>query len=569
MLEPIIRKQGFWHIAIVLLMLSAAFGVSARVVYVHVVNSEFLKQEGERHYKRNIPQYAYRGNILDTDGRELAVSAPSVSIWADPSDLLADLDGFMKVSRLMKFDFYTLKRRAEKLQHLDFMYIERQVEPAKADRIESLSRGLVSKINERKRLYPEGSVFSHIVGVTDIDGNGVEGVELAFNGHLQGSDGEISVIRDRLGRSFEIIDKPREKVDGLDVSLSVDRNIQYIAYSELRAAIARHEAQSGILIVLDVKRSKVLSVVNYPAYNPNDRRAIGMKNIRNRAVTDIFEPGSSIKPFIVAAALESSRLSPADIIDVSPGHISLAGKKIKDSRDYQSLDVAGVLAKSSNVGLIKISRMIDDGVLAEKLRDYGLFSASGIELPGESAGLIAPQSEWGSTYKEYLSFGYGAALSAMQLANGYMVLANGGMRKDISILDDSETASGVRVMDAGVASQVLNMLQGVVAEGGTGNAADTRAYTVAGKTGTAKKLKDGVYQDDAYVAVFTGIAPVMDPRIVVAVIVNDPRKNGFYGGQVAAPVFSRVASRVLRYLDVRPDIGKLANAPAAESGEAI
>jgi cell division protein FtsI (penicillin-binding protein 3) len=567
--DAVMKKQGFWHVVIVLGMLFAAFGVSARVAYVHIVKSDFLKLEGERHYKRNIPQYAYRGNILDTEGRELAVSAPSASIWADPSDLLADIDGLMNISRLMKLDFYALKRRAEKLRHLDFMYIERQVEPAKAARIESVGHGLVSKINERKRLYPEGSVFSHIIGVTDIDGNGVEGIELAFNEHLQGSDGEISVIRDRLGRSFEIIDRPKEKVDGSEVRLSVDRNIQYIGYSELRAALARHEATSGMLIVLDVKRSKVLSVVNYPAYNPNDRRAMGIQNIRNRAVTDIFEPGSSIKPFIVAAALESGRLKPTDEIDVSPGYISLAGKKIKDSRNYQSLNVAGVLAKSSNVGIVKISRMIDDAALAEKLRDYGLFSASGIELPGESAGLIVPQPEWGSTYKDYLSFGYGAALSAMQLANSYMVLANRGIRKDISILDDSESGEGVRVMDPLVAATVLDMLQGVVDKEGTGTAADTRAYRVAGKTGTAKKLKDGVYQDDAYVAVFTGIAPVADPSIVVAIIVNDPRKNGFYGGQVAAPVFSRVASRVLRYLDIRPDVEKLALSETALPDRAI
>jgi len=560
MMDNIIKKQAVWHTLIVLMMLFSAFGVSARVVYVHIVQSDFLKHEGERHYKRKIPQYAYRGNILDRAGRELAVSTPSVSIWADPSDLLADPDALMALSRMVKQDFYTLKRRAEKLQHLDFMYIKRQVQPVMASRIEKASQGMVSIINERKRLYPESNVFSHIVGVTDIDGNGVEGVELAFDHHLQGVDGEISVIRDRLGRSFEIIDTPVAKLDGEDVRLSVDRNIQYIGYSELRAALSRHDAESGMLIVLDVKRSKVLSMVNYPTYNPNDRSSMGMRNIRNRVVTDIFEPGSSIKPFVVAAALETTPLRPTDVIDVSPGYISLAGKKIKDSRNYEKLDVAGVLAKSSNVGMIKIASKIDDAVLADKLRDYGLFSSSGIELPGEATGLFAAQPDWGSTYKDYLSFGYGAALSALQLASSYMVLANGGIRKDVSILENNEPVSGTRVMDPAVARMVLDMLQGVVSADGTGQAADTTAYRVAGKTGTAKKLKDGVYQDDAYVAVFTGIAPADDPEIVIAVIVDDPKKNGFYGGQVAAPVFSRVASRVLRYLDVKPDFKKMASA---------
>jgi cell division protein FtsI (penicillin-binding protein 3) len=264
--------------------------------------------------------------------------------------------------------------------------------------------------------------------------------------------------------------------------------------------------------------------------------------------------------------METTSLQPHDRIDASPGFIMLSSKKIKDSRNYGELDVAGVLSHSSNVGIIKISRRIDDAMLADKLRDYGLFSSSGIELPGEASGLVEPQSDWGSTYKSYLSFGYGAALSALQLANSYMVLANKGVRRNISILDGGEPAYGERVMDARVAHEVVEMLRGVVGAEGTGKAADTAAYEVAGKTGTAKKLKNGIYQKDSYIAVFTGLAPVDDPEIVVAVIVNEPRKNGFYGGQVAAPVFSRVVSRVLAYLDVRPDIRKIA---ASETGETI
>jgi cell division protein FtsI (penicillin-binding protein 3) len=562
MLDGVIKRQTIWHILIVLLMLLMAFGVSARVVYVHVAKGEFLRNEGERHYKRNIPQHAYRGSIVDRSGTELAISAPSVSVWADPSDLLEDLDGLMKLSRLLGDDFYTLKRKAEKLSGKNFMYIRRQVGPDIATKIKDAKFGIVSTITERKRLYPEGGVFSHIVGIADIDGNGVEGVELAFNDHLQGTDGEISVIRDRLGRSFEVIDTPKVKIDGQNVELSIDRNIQYIGYSELRDAIAHHDAVSGMLVVLDVKRGKVLAMVNYPAYNPNDRGSMVARNIRNRVVTDIFEPGSSIKPFIVAAALESASLDPHERFDVSPGYIRLADKKIKDSRNYKELDVAGVLSRSSNVGIIKIAQRIDDAILADKLRDYGLFSASGIELPGEATGLVVPQPEWGSTYKSFLSFGYGAALSALQLANSYMVLANEGIRRDVSVLNNSSPVRGERVMDAGVARKVVDMLHGVISPEGTGKAADTAAYMVAGKTGTAKKLKNGIYQDHSYVAVFTGLAPVNDPQIVVAVIVDEPRKNGFYGGQVAAPVFSRVVSRVLSYLDVMPDMEKVA-APGA------
>ena len=558
MLDRILKKQAIWHVLIVIVLLFAAFGVSARVVYVHVVKSEFLKKEGERHYKRSLPQYAYRGNIKDRLGRELAISAPSVSIWADPSDLLADLDGLMDISRVLGDDFYSMKRRAQKHSHRNFMYLKRQVGPEIAAKVQALDSGLVSSITERKRLYPEGGVFSHIVGITDIDGNGVEGIELAFNDYLQGEDGEISVIKDRLGRSFEVIDTPKAKVDGQDIKLSIDRNIQYIGYSELRDAIIHHNASSGMLVVLDVKRSKVLAMVNYPAYNPNDRGSMAARNIRNRVVTDVFEPGSSIKPFVVAAALESAALQPHDRIDVNPGYIKLSDKKIKDSKNYKELDVAGVLAKSSNVGIVKIAQAIDDATLADKLRDYGLFSSSGIELPGEASGLIVSQPEWGRTYKSFLSFGYGAALSALQLANAYLVLANEGVRRDISILQDSYPVNGERVLNARVAHTVINMLRDVVGPEGTGSKADTAAFTVAGKTGTAKKLKDGAYQDDSYQAVFTGLSPVQNPEIVVAVVVDDPKQNGFYGGQVAAPVFSRVVSRVLTYLDITPDPEKIA-----------
>lgn len=559
MLTTVIKKQGFWHVIIIVIMLLITFGVSARVVYVYVAQSEFLKREGERQYKRNIPQYAYRGNILDATGRELAVSVPSMTIWADPSDLLEDTHGLMNIAKLTGLDYNTLKWRAEKLRHKDFMYIKRQVDPVKARMVVSKTDHLVSVINEWKRSYPEKGVFSHIVGVTDTDGKGVEGVELAFDSHLKRTNGEVSVIRDRLNRRLETVERTKIKKDGGDITLSIDRNIQYISYSELHAAVIRHEARSGMLVVLDVKRGKVLSIANVPAYNPNNRRSSGMINIRNRAITDIFEPGSSIKPFIVAAALETTNLRHTDIINVSPGYISLTDKKITDGRNHGQLDVTAVLAKSSNVGMVKIASMIDDTALAEKLRDYGLFALSGVELRGESAGLFMPQPEWESNYKHFLSFGYGAALTAMQLANSYMMLANKGVRKSVSILNDSDTGPGIKVMSPEVATIVLDMLRSVVSVKGTGVAANTKAYNVAGKTGTSEKLKDGVYQDDTHLTIFTGIAPITNPEIVVAVVIDSPRRNGLHGGQVASPVFSKVTSRILRYLGVKPDVEKVAS----------
>jgi len=541
------------HMVVFVMMLLVAFSVSARVVYIHIHQNDQLKREGERHHKRNIPLYSYRGSILDSKGKELAVSAPSVSIWADPTDLLGHMDEISDLAARIGVDFYALKRRIEKSRNRGFMYIKRQVGPEAISAVRSSGLDIIGFINERKRVYPEGSVFSHVVGVTDVDGKGVEGIELVYDAHLEGTDGVKSVIRDRLGRSFEIVDVPKQKIDGENISLSIDRNIQYIAYSELRRALLDHDAKNGMIVVLDVNRGKVLSMVNYPAYNPNERKNMLSAQVRNRVVTDVFEPGSAIKPFIVAAALEEGEIAREEVFDVSPGYIEVGGKKISDSKNYKKLNVEGVLAKSSNVGIVKIASRLAAPALSERLRDYGLFSSSGIELPGEVTGIFVPQNEWGSSYKDFLSFGYGAALTTLQLANAYLVIANDGIRRDISILKEETNSQHIRVMDRRVARSIRDMLKSVVSENGTGSKAATMAYQVAGKTGTAKKIRNGVYTDDSYIAVFGGIAPADDPRIVIAVVIDDPKKKGFYGGQVAAPVFSRVASRVLRYLDVMPD----------------
>lgn len=553
------KGQAVRHSIVLMLFLLVAFSVSARVMYIHIHQNDELKREGERHYKRNIPLYSYRGSILDSRGRELAVSAPSVSVWADPADLLGNLQAISHLSARIGVDFYSLKRRIEESRNKGFMYIKRQVSPQVIDIVKSSGLDVVGFINERKRVYPEGSVFSHVVGVTDVDGKGVEGVELIFDSHLRGTDGVKSIIRDRLGRSFEIVDVPRQKVDGKDIKLSIDRNIQYIAYSELRRALSEHNAKNGMLVILDVKQGKVLSMVNYPAYNPNERKNMLSRQIRNRVVTDVFEPGSAIKPFIVAAALEEGVIKVNDVFDVSSGYIKIAGKKITDSKNHQQLDVAGVLYKSSNVGIVKISSMISNVSLFDKLRDYGLFSSPGIELPGETTGIFKSHNQWGDTYKSYLSFGYGAALSALQLANAYLVIANEGVRRDISLLKDVTSDRKSRVMTKRVALIISNMLKQVVEPGGTGVRADTQAYRVSGKTGTVKKARKGSYADDSYIAIFCGIAPADNPSIVIAVVIDEPKKNGFYGGRVAAPVFSRVASRVLRYLDVMPDKNTLAS----------
>jgi cell division protein FtsI (penicillin-binding protein 3) len=534
------------------LLLVTAF-VSARVVYVHIHQRDFLVKEGEKHYKTNIPLYAYRGNILDRSGHELAVSAPSVSIWVDPKEIPSNMPGLTGLLQEIGVDEYSFRRQLEKAGQTNFMYVKRQVSPDVIKMVKDSGSDFLQFINERKRVYPEAMTFSHVVGITDIDGNGIDGIELVFNEYLQGINGVKSVIRDRLGRSFEVVDVIKEKSNGKDVYLSIDRNIQYIAFTELYKALEYHEANSGTVVVLDVEEGKVLSMASLPAFNPNDRSGINGSNIRNRAITDIFEPGSSVKPFIVAAALEANGVKLGDRIDTSPGHIFIGDKKIKDAKNYGELDVSSVLSKSSNVGIIKIASKVDDGFLLNKLRSYGLASTIGIELPGEVSGSIKSGARWEDSYKSFLSFGYGMTTTALQLANAYAVLANNGLRKEISILRDSHNAVPVRVMPASIAGQIREMLEGVVAAGGTGTRAATKGYRVAGKTGTAKKVKQGVYGDDAYLAIFCGIAPVKEPKIVIAVVIDEPKKHGYYGGVVSAPVFSGIASRVLRYLDMTPD----------------
>ena len=548
-----IKNQHLRHGLIVALLLVAALGLSARIAYVHIAQSDFLQREGERHYKRNIALPARRGDILDRNGHALAVSAPAVSIAAAPRTLLANLPELDALSKKIGVDYDALKQKAERAAGGSFMYIKRQVSPRVARYVERSGFAALEVIYEQKRVYPQGAMFAQVVGITDIDGNGIDGAELAFNHRLQGQDGVRTVLHDRLRRNFDIIATPKQRVDGRDVVLSLDRNIQYIAYSELRRALRRHEASSGMLVVVDAGNGKVLSMVNYPTYNPNQRGLMPAFSMRNRVISDVFEPGSAIKPFIIAAALESQAVSAHEVFDVSPGHINIAGKTIRDEKNHGRLNVADILAKSSNVGMVRLAARVDGDHLAKKLRDYGLFSSPGIELRNESAGLFKTRPDWNRSYKDFLSFGYGASLSALQLAAGYAVLANGGVRKRLSVLQHSAGLPAERVMDPAVARQVARMLGRAVRPGGTGAAAATVAYRVAGKTGTTKKIKADDNKPDRYTAVFCGLAPADRAGIVIVVMIENPRGGGFHGGEVAAPVFSRVASRVLRYLDIAPD----------------
>ena len=550
-----IKKMHYRQGVISLLLILATGVLVFRIAYIHIEKSAFLTQAGEQHYKRTIPIYAHRGNILDRHGHELAVSAPAVSIWAAPNDLLENenLDALAKLSKKIDLDFHELKRRIKKYEGQSFMYIKRQISPAVVQIVKESNLDMIGIINDSKRVYPESEVFGQIIGVTDIDHHGVEGVEFAFNEHLRGIDGSRSIIRDRVGRRLEVIGTLKEKVDGGRLVLSLDKNIQYTAFSELRRAVEYHQATTGMIVVLDVKKQKVLAIVNYPSFNPNERRSVNMSAMRNRVITDVFEPGSAMKPFVVAAALEAQAIQTNEPVDVAPGYTLIGNKKISDHKNYHTLNIGQILAKSSNVGMIKIASRMSDRFLENKLSRYGLFSSSGIELPAESNSLFASLPSWNAHYKSFLAFGYGAATSLLRLASSYMVLANQGKRYELSILDEHIASPGRQVMDQAVARQVLNMLEVAASEQGTGQQATTFAYRVAGKTGTAKKTKAGVYQDDAYIAVFCGIAPLTDPQIVVAVMIDEPKVNGFYGGQVAAPVFSRVASRILRYLDTTPD----------------
>ena len=537
----------------------AGLALVARAVDLQVVRKDFLQGQGDARYLRVVSEPAHRGMITDRFGEPLAISTPVDSVWANPQELIQARDSWPQLEKVLGLKRGVLERQLAAKSDKEFIYLKRRVAPDLAEKVMALKIPGVALAPEYKRFYPAGEVTAHVVGFTNVDDEGQEGMELVHDARLKSIAGAKRVIKDRFGRVVENVERVSEPQPGEDIVLSIDRRLQYLAYRELKAAVKSHRADAGSVVILDVRTGEVLAMVNQPAYNPNNRNKLKSSNLRNRAVTDVFEPGSTIKPFTVAAALETGRFNGNTIVDVRPGYLKIGRKTIRDFRDYGVIDVSTILQKSSNVGASKLALSITPEHLWQAFASVGLGMDSGSGFPGEPSGLLTDFGAWHDIQRATVSYGYGLSVTAMQLARAYVALASDGRPLPVSFLRRSEAEAAELaalyepVLSENSLRKVRQMLERVVEEGGTGTQAAVPGYRIAGKTGTVKKSGAGGYVEDSYLALFAGIAPASDPRLAMVVMVDEPRGEKYYGGAVAAPVFSRIMAGALRMLDIPPD----------------
>ena len=541
---------------VTLLSLSFALVAStlvARAVHLQVLDKDFLNKQADTRHLRTEKISAHRGTITDRNGEPLAISTPVDSIWANPKELVSAVDRVPKLAAALGLDADLLIRRITRSMDKEFIYLKRHLSPERAQEVLALKLPGVSVQREYRRYYPAGEVTGHLIGFTDIDDEGQEGLELAFNHWLAGESGAKRVLKDRLGRSVENVESIRPPHHGKELRSSIDLRIQYLAYRALKAAIRSYDAASGSLVVLDVKTGEVLAIVNQPTYNPNDRAQYSAALYRNRAITDIFEPGSSIKPLIVAAALESGQYRPSSIIDTSPGYVIVGAKKIEDRRNLGRISLTTILARSSNVGVTKLAMSLAPDQLWSTMTDFGLGTMTASGFPGESAGLLTHYHHWQDISQATLGYGYGISVTPLQLAQAYATLGNQGRMHPVSLITIENPGDGEQVIGADTAAAVKRMLEEVVRPGGTGAKAAVSGYRIAGKTGTAWKSGVGGYSQDKYFSIFAGLAPASEPRLAAVVIIDEPGGELYYGSDVAAPVFSEIMAESLRLLAIPPD----------------
>lgn len=551
-----------------LLLLLSVLAVGAlalvwRMAAINLDQRQFLQDEGNSRYLRVMEIPASRGMITDRNGEPLAISTPIDSVWINPrlalsndEQAIADRSQWPELARLLGISDKRLIQRITKNKSRGFLYLKRHVDPEVVTRIDALGLTGVEFQQEHHRYYPMGEVFSQVVGFTGIDDKGQEGIELLLERELRGTPGSKRVIKDRLGRVVENVESIHAPRLGGEVQLSLDKRIQYLAYRELLATVKRHQAQGGSAVVLDTTTGEVLAMVNQPSYNPNDRSNRSSAALRNRAVTDSFEPGSTMKPFTIAAALESGRYTPETPIDTNPGSMRLGGFTIRDHRNYGAIDVATVIQKSSNVGAGKIALDLESGALWGMLANLGFGSESGSHFPGEIGGRLNPFQQWHRVEQATIGYGYGLSVTTLQLARAYAVIAADGIARPVTFIKGGNSAmrgSETRVMSTATAQQVRAMMEQVTANGGTATRAQVPEYRVAGKTGTVRKMGAEGYAEENYLALFAGFAPASDPRLVMVSVIDQPDSGDYYGGVVAAPLFSKVMSEALRLLDIPPD----------------
>ncbi len=527
-----------------------------RGVDLQMLNKDFLQKQGTARHLRVVSIVAHRGSILDRDGEPLAVSTPVDSVWVDPKEFIKAKPRWEALARALGISGAQLERTLAGREHRGFVYIKRRIAPSLAQQVMALEIPGVSLQREYRRYYPAGEVTGHLLGFTDVDDVGLEGIELAYDGWLRGTPGSKRVIKDRLGHIVEDVEQIRRPRPGRDLRLTIDRRIQYLAYRELLTAVKRHKAKAGSVVVLDARTAEVLAMVNQPAFNPNNRQDLRGERYRNRAVADMFEPGSTLKPFTIAAALQSGHYRPDSLIDTAPGYYRVGGHTVRDNRNYGLIDVTTVIQKSSNVGASKIALSLSPETIWQAFHRVGFGEPTSADFPGESSGVFTDYEGWSQLERATLSFGYGVAVTALQLARAYTVLAGDGRLRPVSVVMNEQDAlpeSGAPVFSHRVIQQVRHMMERVVSREGTALKASVPGYRVAGKTGTVRKSIAGGYAEDRYLALFAGMAPASDPRLVMVVVIDEPRAGEFYGGEVAAPVFAKVMAGALRLLAVPPD----------------
>lgn len=548
------RQTGRWRRGAVLTaFLLVALALVARAVELQVVDRDFLQTEGQARHMRVVEVPAHRGMVRDRHGEPMAVSSPVDSIWAHPDELLAASEELPRLAQALGMDPERLRERLESRSEREFVYLKRHLAPEEADAVLDMGIAGVYTQREYRRFYPAGEVASHVLGFTDIDDRGQEGLELAFDDWLRGEAGAKRVMRDRLGRVIEDVENIRSPRPGEDLTTSIDLRLQYVAYRELKAAVREHDADAGSMVLMDPRTGEVLAIASQPGYNPNARGRFSPAQMRNRAVVDLLEPGSAIKPFIVAAAARNGDIRFDDHFDTSPGRLQIAGHTVRDVRDFGELDVTGVLRKSSNIGATLIAMESEPEPLWQTLRDFGFGEVSSTVFPGEPAGRLRHWRDWREIGQVTAAYGYGVSITPLQLATAYATLANDGVRPRTTLIRRDETPSGERALPEETSDRILRMLETVTESGGTASQAAVEGYRVAGKSGTAKKSAPGGYSDHEYQSVFAGMIPASRPRLVGIVVIDNPRGEDFYGGAVAGPVFSRVMSDAMRLLDVPRD----------------
>jgi cell division protein FtsI (penicillin-binding protein 3) len=546
-------RLPIWRSRVLLLLLLAwMLGLAARAFYLQGLNNDFLQQKGDSRYSRVVEIGAHRGRITDRHGEPLAISTAVESVWANPADFDPTPDQLRHLTRLIGVNDDELNKRLADTRR-EFVYLRRQLPPDLAARVVELNIPGVFLQREYRRFYPAGEVTAHLIGITDIDDKGQEGLELAYQDSLAGKPGSRRVIKDRLGRIIEDVESIRAPQQGHDLALSIDRRIQYLAYRELKVALEQHRAKAGGIVVLDAKTGEVLALANLPAYNPNNRERLEPNRARNRALTDVFEPGSTLKPFTAAMALEAGRVTPDTIIQTGNGKLKIGKATITDTHPDGALTVAQVVQKSSNVGAAMIALDLPARSMWDLFSRVGFGNPTDSGFPGERFGKLRSYQNWRPIEQATMAFGHGISVTLLQLARAYTIFASDGELKPITMVKREVPEAGRQVIAPHIARAVRTMLEMVVQPEGTAPHAQVAGYRVAGKTGTARKLEGGRYVLTKYVSSFVGFAPVSDPRIVVAVMIDEPSAGQYYGGIVAAPVFREVVAGVLRTLSVMPD----------------